>query len=196
MTEEEHAELDRLLNRGLNIVVALKVMAGTLDEEFEVEWQTNSRAATDWVKLEANRETRQKPIWDFEPSRYYLSLDGRKDLNPNSIFVLDADVADVFASLHRGSTRSESRGPWHHEHKSKSGHIAYRWSKGAAVTPPMIVMCEGRIALAGGYHRFYLAAHFGEERIPLLANIKDRTAILALLRTARARETPATPGGP
>src|SRR5689334_17954942 len=94
-------EINRLINRGLPNGVAMQVQSGELDEEFEVErWETR-RQARQWAEAPEHRELGLTPLWDCEPTRFYLSLDGASpsEFDHTKAGLIDADVADIDAHL-------------------------------------------------------------------------------------------------
>ena len=184
MTNVEN--LNRLIGRGLPITVAMAVDAGRLDEEFEVALWTTRREAESWSKDAANRSATFTPVWDFDPSRFYLALDGEKPdtVDGAALTVVEVTVGELHGALQHGSGRDKD--PWAERHRSKTAVIAYRWAQGLAVTPPLIRPLKGEIVIAGGMHRLHLARHYGAQSMPVLVWREEVDKVVRILTSARA----------
>ena len=182
---QDVVEFNRLVTRGLTPNVALQVMAGELDEEFEVaSWKTRDEART-WAANPENREIKLVPLWDCDPSMFYLSMDGRlpTSFEASELTLVEADVADVTSHLQFLSSRSE--GPWEARYESKTGGIAYRWAHGLSVTPTLVSLVGSKVTIQGGMHRFHLARHHEAARIPLLIRTSELEQLLSILKSAK-----------
>lgn len=186
-TDEDVAELNRLIRRGLLVQTAMAVMAGKLDEEFEVANAEIGREADRWCMGRKNVPEALVPGWDYDPRHIYLAYDGEDpDGHVASEYVrIEVDVADVHSQLHFQAGRDE--GPWHEDFKSKSCETAYRWAHGLLVTPPVIEEIQGRIYIRGGMHRYHLAQHYGANRMPFYVMKSELAKVLDLLPGATLR---------
>jgi hypothetical protein len=184
MTNVEN--LNRLIGRGLPITVAMEVDAGRLDEEFEVALWMTRREAESWAKDAANRSATFTPVWDFDPARFYLALDGEKPdtVNGAALMAVEVTVGELHSALQHGSGRDED--PWSKRHWSKTAVIAYRWARGLAVTPPLIRPWKSEIVIAGGMHRLHIARHYGAQSMPVLVWRKELDEVVSILPAARA----------
>ena len=184
MTDVEN--LNRLIARGLPTTVAMEVDAGRLDEEFEVSLWTTRREAERWAKDAANRSAAFTPVWDFDPSQFYLALDGEKPdtVDAAALTVVEVTVDEVHAALQHGSGRDKD--PWSKRYREKTAVIAYRWAQGLAVTPPLIRPLKGEIVIAGGMHRLHLARHYGVQSMPVLVRRDELEEVVRVLPSARA----------
>lgn len=184
MSDVEH--LNRLIGRGLPTTVAMDVAAGRLDEEFEVTLWATRREAERWAEDAANRSATFTPIWDLEPSHFYLALDGEMpdDIDATRMAVVNVTVGDIYRALQHGSGRDMD--PWSKRYRGKTSVIAYRWAKGLAVTPPLIQPWKGKVVIAGGMHRFHLAQHYGAQTIPVLMYREELDDLERLLPSARS----------
>lgn len=183
MTNVEN--LNRLIGRGLPTTVAMDVDAGRLDEEFEVALWTTRREAERWAKDAANRSARFTPVWDFDPSRFYLALDGEAPdtVDAAALTVVEVPVGELHGALQHGSGRDKD--PWSKRYRDKTAVIAYRWAEGLAVTPPLIRQWKGEIVVAGGMHRLHLARHYGAQSMPVLVWRDELEAVARVLPSAR-----------
>jgi hypothetical protein len=188
MTDVEN--LNRLIQRGLPIAVAMDVDAGRLDEEFEVALWTRRREAAGWAKDAANRSTKFAPAWDFEPSRFYLAFDGEKPdtVDAAALTLLQVKVDELHGALQHGSGRDND--PWSKGHRPKTAVIAYHWAKGLSVTPPLIRPSKGKVVIVGGMHRLHLARHYGAQFMPVLVWRKELEEVWPVLPSARALNRP------
>jgi hypothetical protein len=184
MTNVEN--LNRLIGRGLPTTVAMEIDAGRLDEEFEVALWTTRREAERWAKDAANRSDTFTPVWDFDPSRFYLALDGKKPdtVDAAALTLVEVTVGELHSALQHGSGRDKD--PWSEGYRSKTAVIAYRWAQGLAVTPPLISPWQGKIVIAGGMHRLHLARHYGAQSMPVLVWRKQLEEVVRVLPSARA----------
>lgn len=184
MTNVEN--LNRLLGRGLPITVAMNVDAGRLDEEFEVALWTTRREAESWAKDAANRSATFTPVWDFDPARFYLALDGEKPdtVDAAAMTIVEVTLGELHGALQHGSGRDKD--PWAERYRSKTAMLAYRWARGLAVTPPLIRPWKGEIVIAGGMHRLHLALHYGAQSMPMLVWRYEQDEVVRILPSARA----------
>jgi hypothetical protein len=184
MTDVEN--LNRLIGRRLPITVAMEVDAGRLDEEFEVALWTTRREAERWAKDAANRSAMFTPVWDRDPARFYLALDGEKPdtFDAAALTVVEVAVGELHGALQHGSGRDKD--PWAERHRSKTSVIAYRWAQGLKVAPPLIRPLKGEIVIAGGMHRFHLARHYGARSMPVLVWRVELDEVRRVLPSAQA----------
>jgi hypothetical protein len=184
---EDVEELNRLVGRGLPTMVALEVITGALNEEFEVTHWNEYPKAREWAAEPANRDAELIPQWDYCPSRFYLSLDGElpSSFDEKIITVIIADTADVVSHLHFGSDRSE--GPWTEDYRSKTGGIAYRWANSLPVTPTFILCAGCKVAIDGSMHRFHLARNHNAKQMPFLVRDSELNKLLSILSSAKVR---------
>jgi hypothetical protein len=184
MTDIEN--LNRLIARGLPTTVAMDVIAGRLDEEFEVALWTTHREAEMWAKDAANRSATFTPVWDFAPSRFYLAFDGERPdgVDAANLTVIEVVVEELHCALQHGSGRDED--PWSEQYRSKTGSIAYRWAQRLAVTPPLIRPWKGEIVIVGGMHRFHLARHYGAHSMPVLVQREELEEVERVLPSVKA----------
>lgn len=182
MSSPDTDELNRLIARGLDFVAAEHVLSGKRDEEFEVARRSEQRAAEEWRYSSGYPPLALTPLWDLDPSRFYLAEDGTSpgDLDPDKHVLIRAECSDVAQLLTFQSGRVD--GPWDVRYACKSSGIAYRWLNGLAVTPPMLRPLGSEVAIAGGMHRFHLAEHYGETEMPLLVERCDLEALKEILR--------------
>lgn len=175
-------ELNRLTARGLDFVAAMHVMSGQCDEEFEVARRIEERAAEEWRSSSGYPPSGLTPLWDLDPSRFYLVGDGAlpEEFDPDEHVLIRAECSDVAQLLTCQSGRAE--GPWEEGYACKSSGIAYRWLNGLAVTPPMLRPLGSKVAIAGGMHRFHLAKHYGDSKMPFLVERCDLEALKQILR--------------
>ena len=132
-------EFNRLISLGLNQNTVMDIMKGLTTEPDAVREMNERKAAEKWGKNPANRLLKLAPLWDRDPVRFYLALDGAetdvfvKDL----VALIEADTDEVANRLTYAATRDKD--PCHSKYKSKSVRIAYRWHKHLPVTPPLLV---------------------------------------------------------
>ena len=124
MTDLE--KLNRLLELGLPHAVAIEVMQGKIVEDEALNTWTERREATKWGKSKENQSVKLIPLWDRDPAKFYLALDGEDAdvFAGDDIRLIEADTADVHRHLGRGSIRDV--GPWDHRYRDKTSLIAYR----------------------------------------------------------------------
>lgn len=109
-----------------------------------------------------------EPHWDVNPANFHLVHDGqdRFDYDIDDVLILSIGPAEVVAlncnPMFKGSGEV-----------SKFRQIAKHWREGQALTPPMIVIWEGRLTVPGGNHRLNLAHQVKAARIPLIAKKVD-----------------------
>ena len=177
-------ELNRLIALGLNINAALGVIQGKQNEAFEVAQSQDKREAEAWCKRRKNIPIALIPLWDTNPANFYLAFDGAfpGDYAPTDFAIIQADVSDVDGKLTFATGRDKD--PWHKRYKTQSCGIAYRWHHGRAVTPPLLVECEGQVHIAGEMHRYHLAKHYGSSSMPFLVWKTEALAIIALIQSA------------
>jgi hypothetical protein len=177
-------ELNRLTALGLNINAALDVVEGKRNEAFEVARAREKREVDAWCKGTKNIPSALAPLWDTNPTNFYLAVDGAlpSDYAPSDFAVIQADVAEVDGKLTWAADRDKD--PWHQRYKAKTCGIAYRWLHSRAVTPPLLVECGGKVHVAGGMHRYHLAKHYGASRMPFLVGTTETSAVMALVQSA------------
>jgi hypothetical protein len=166
----------------------MEVDAGRLDEEFQVALWTTRREAERWATDAANRSATFTPVWDRDPARFYLALDGEKPdtVDAAALTLVEVAVDELHGALQHGSGRDKD--PWAERHRLKTGVIAYRWAQGLKVTPPLIRPWKGEIVISGGMHRFHLARHYGAQCMPVLVSWEELEVVTGILPSARAPE--------
>jgi len=180
-------ELTRLQKLGLPWQVAFAVIDRAIDDGFAVEHWNEIRVADRWIKSNVNQTATFTPVWDVDPQHFYLTMDGyRPNEFTEDIIVIDVDVSEGVTKLTYQSGRSKA--PFSSNHRSKSGHTAYRWALGKPVTPPLICSCNNEIAIVGGTHRFHLAHHYQATEIPCLAR-RDDADLFTILTHAKVRHS-------
>lgn len=184
-------ETNRLIRQGLVANVAMDVIDGKLDEEFEVSRAIEITERVKWSKGRVAPPADLTAQWDLDPAHFYLAYDGNDpDLHPGDQFALiEADVADVHGKLTYHSSRDKD--PWHRQYRRGSEGTAFRWFKGLPVTPPLINRVGDQIGIQGGNHRYHLAHYYKTDRMPFLVLNEDLAAVLDLLPTAAVRTEPA-----
>lgn len=177
-------EINRLTALGLNVITAMDVAEGKLDEAFEVARAQEKRKVDIWCKGRKNIPVALTAIWDCDPANFCLAFDGDdpSDHASTDFILIDADVTDVGGRLTYAASRD--KGPWHQRYKSKSCGIAYRWLHGRGVTPPLLGEYQGQVHIVGGMHRFHLAKHYGTTRMPFLVRRAELAAVMALIPSA------------
>jgi len=177
-------ELNRLIALGLSPSVAMEVANGTRDEVFEVRRALEKCEVDIWCKGRTNLPKALTAVWDCSPANFYLAFDGDSpaDHEPSDFALIEADVDDVNGQLTYATSRDKD--PWHESYKSKSCGIAFRWLKGAGVTPPLLGEFEAKVHLIGGMHRFHLAKYYGTKRMPFLVRTIEIEAVMALIQSA------------
>jgi hypothetical protein len=177
-------EINRLTALGLNINAAFEVIEGKRNEAFEVARAKEQREVDDWCKRTKNIPSALVPLWDTNPTNFYLAVDGAlpSDYAPSDFVVIQADVHEVDGKLTWAADRDND--PWHQRYKAKTCGIAYRWLHSLAVTPPLLVECGAKVHLEGGMHRYHLAKHYGASRMPFLVRATEVPAVMALVQSA------------
>lgn len=181
--------LNRLLALGLPHAVAIEVMQGKIVEAEALRTWRERREAKKWGESKENRRLKLIPLWDRDPGKFYLALDG-EDADVfaiDEIKLIEADTADVHQHLGKGSSRDVD--PWHHRYRDKTSLIAYRWHCRLLNTPPLLVPQQsGQLEIGGGMHRFHLAHHYEHVRMPFLVHNRDEGDALAILTSGRRSE--------
>lgn len=172
---------------GLRIETAIGIADGRLNEDFEIVREHEKQKVAIWCRDRSNFSTVLKAQWDCDPSKIYLAFDGAnpQDHAPNDFVFIDADVDDVDQRLTFASSRDKR--PWSKGYKHKSCGIAYRWDHGLGVTPPLIIKVKTEVHIDGGMHRFHLAKHYGQTRMPFLVRVTELADITELLKSAIKR---------
>lgn len=174
-------EINRLTALGLNVMTAMAVADGKMDEASEVARAEEGRKVDIWCRGRKNIPTALTAVWDCDPANFYLVFDGDSpsDHASTDFVLIYADVADVKGRLTHAASRD--RDAWHQRYKRKSCGIAYRWLHGSGVTPPLIKEFQGQVHIVGGMHRFHLAKYYGTTRMPFLVRKVELTAVMALV---------------
>jgi len=179
--------LDLANTHGLDLVTAMKIENGDLDLAQILERREEARLAPAWHRK--NRRARPVVGWDDDPARFHLALDGvsaaRFRADYPDVLVLEAPTEAFHAALMEYARRL--RKPFARPYASKSIDLAYRWSQGRAVTPPMVAPYGTALVFLGGNHRYNLARHYGEATVPFLAQACHEALILDILPSARRR---------
>ncbi|TIO38498.1 MAG: hypothetical protein E5X98_29910, partial [Mesorhizobium sp.] len=68
-------EINRLTALGLNVITAMDVAEGKLDEAFEVARAQEKRKVDIWCKGRKNIPVALTAIWDCDPANFYLAFD-------------------------------------------------------------------------------------------------------------------------
>ena len=178
-------KIDRLINRGLSPATAMRVIKGELIENEAVRVAMEAHDVEQFLAMNDCLPEGLRPNWDFSPHHFYFALDGHDKSDPRfqSLELIEADFAEILPMLTFQSTRDE--GPWSKAYRRKTAKTAYRWQMGLSVTPPLITVCESELHIEGGLHRFHLAYHLTEEKIPLLVDAENVDRVRGMLPSAK-----------
>lgn len=176
MPPERIARLQSLMARGLTPSEAFS-LSDRSDEEIDRLIQRKSiRDAS--VKLRGVPSNEWPPFdvrWDYDPARFHLSMDGENREtfaeHYGTVIVCTAPTQQILDALHIGSTRTKA--PWAKGYSDNTAEVVEHWSRGHAVTPPLLTPYEGTIIITGGNHRFHVAVEKRVSSMPFLLQQTD-----------------------
>lgn len=134
------------------------------------------------------------PKWDCDEASFYLSLDGESPesfnyLYPQGVCCCDVDLSELDSRLCAMSRRSAAE-IWGFADAKVAEAIRF-WAEGGKMTPPMIVLVEGKkeLYVAGGNNRLSVARAKGVTRIKILVR-RDELAAIKDLLASLCEDTP------
>lgn len=169
----------------ITIDLAASAARGRSELSVELERFQERMAVDAWCDTFTYQPGSIRPLWETDPARFYLSLDGEPRasfaLRHPSISLIRVRIAELLPKLQYASGRDETPAEqW--EKRSKTKTLGYRWHLGRAVSPPFLTIYDGtEISIVGGMHRVHLAAAEGAAEIPALVDASDLATLMTIL---------------
>lgn len=155
------------------------------EDEAWHEWRVMNRA---WEieKMKAADRPKADVEWDYDPSHYYLAVDGVSHQRFYEAYgdleIFDVNLRKLHSKLSYGSRRG-NRGSFYEDYIGKTCKLLAHLESGGKVTPPLVVASCDQLVIAGGHHRFGWAKYRKQVTIPILVQFCQKEDILGRLNT-------------